>query len=118
MALAGFIVFITEFSQPAGSEAWRVFCRHGTIFIACWCKHGTILRATRNLSRCRIWFEVGCAEIAVQICHGARNLSWCRVYWLAYARIRVPGHDKLSRKQKNPQNRDKFINTTVRVRWS
>jgi len=44
-----------------------------------------------------------------EICHGK---GFCL---RADARIRVPGHDKLSRKQKCRKNRDEFINATVRV---
>jgi hypothetical protein len=99
-ASAGSFVFVTEFYQPVGSEAWRNFCRHGTILIAWWRNRGTKFLATSNLSWCRIWFEAGCAAIAVQICHGARTLSWYTDFTSGQMRVSgCPGHDKLSRKQ-------------------
>ena len=63
-------------------------------------------------------FEDGCAASRYkfvtepEICHGAE------ICWRADERIRVPEQNKLSRNRKPRKNRDKFINTTVRVRLS
>jgi hypothetical protein len=40
---------IFKFYKAVESEAWRGFCRHGTIFLACWRDRGTKLLSGRKL---------------------------------------------------------------------
>jgi hypothetical protein len=96
--------FRHDFNKPEGSEQRRGFCRHGTIFIACWRNHGTNLRATRNLSWCR-----NLVEATLRSDRGtnlSRSQKFVTVQKFAGGQMSVSGcpeHDKLSRKQKTPQ---------------
>jgi hypothetical protein len=75
------------------------FCRHGTNFIACWRDRGTILIGAANLSPVTN-LVVGTGAVSRRapqkrsesggtICHGARNLSRCRI--IIECRCACPG---------------------------
>jgi hypothetical protein len=72
-------------------RAWRAFCRHGTIFIACWRGRGTSFINGREIvpvdeAQKGHWRSVAVQFVSEpEICHGAECLLGAAV------RVRVPG---------------------------
>jgi hypothetical protein len=80
--------FTHKSTKPVGSEAWRVFCRHGTSWFGRWRNRGTSFMATTFDSRCR---NSGEGTGAVSRCNldEATFELLCRTSIANDARIRV-----------------------------
>ena len=110
--------FRHDFSKPKGAKHGTCFCRHGTILI----EEGAIAIQTRWRSENHHGAGIGSKPVVQHrgtILIGARNLS--RYRSLLACSCAYPGATNMINflESREPRkNRDKFINTTVRVRFS